>query len=442
MHSVSSPKHSPVDQNSLQSDISAQQKIAPQKSEKLEARGVSVETSKNSTPVASKNVKALETASTQTLASRIQSPSTTGALQSGLATSMSGLNDTSSMESTANPDAPYNADTTALEQTAKRLGAGTYGEVYLVKEDNKSFAFKIANSENGWKALEQEAQIYEKLAEIGPHDNVVKGMGIKEVQGVRGLALEHVEGCEAGKLFNTAEKLYTNNKLSHSQYWGTVQFIMRDVLSGVQHLAQAGISHSDIKGGNLLYDTENQSIKIFDFGCAAIIEQDPVTVGTPAYSAPEALLSLPQKQRASEAQDTPAVGQMTRRSGEHAENLFAAQNPGDAAALSYAMHSKLEGIERRGEALEYQALNQTDDPAIAGALGNFGKGGETAYVEFVNLSTLLDISVRGTAEELINSNFISDPLCQPDEARQVISGLMTKMEEDKKMEMAAPMNRS
>ncbi|KZL19090.1 protein kinase [Pseudovibrio sp. Ad37] len=424
MHSVNSPKHTPVDQSQLQNDVSAQQNSAPKKSEKLEARGVSVETPKGSTPPTTSNTKPLDTASTETLANRIKPPS-----------------QTSSESVTQEATAPFEADRTALEQNAKRLGAGANGEVYLVNQDGKSFAFKVASTEAGWQALQQEAQVYGKIAQIGPHDNIVKSMGIVEVQGVQGLALEHVEGYEAGKLFTTAEKLYTDNKLSHSQYWGTVQFIMRDVLSGVHHLAQAGISHSDIKGGNLLYDKESQAIKIVDFGSAAKIGIDPVTIGTP-----EALLSLPHKDgdkpRANEKQDTFAVGQMTYRAGEHAENLFGAQNTGEPAALGFAMHSKLRDIERRGETIEYQALNQADDPAVAGTPGHFGKGGETAYVEFVNISTLLDIDVRGTAEELLKTNFISDPLCQPDEARQVISNLMTKMEEDHKAELAALMQQT
>ncbi|KZK76252.1 Serine/threonine-protein kinase StkP [Pseudovibrio sp. W64] len=429
MHSVNSPKHTPVDQSQLQNDVSAQQNSAPKKSEKLEARGVSVETQKGSTPPTTSNTKPLDTASTETLANRIKPPS-----------------QTSSESVTQEATAPFEADRTALEQNARRLGAGANGDVYLVNQDGKSFAFKVASTEAGWHALQQEAQVYGKLAQIGPHDNIVKSMGIVEVQGVQGLALEHVEGYEAGKLFTTAEKLYTDNKLSHSQYWGTVQFIMRDVLSGVHHLAQAGISHSDIKGGNLLYDKESQAIKIVDFGSAAKIGIDPVTIGTPDHSAPEALLSLPHKDgdkpRANEKQDTFAVGQMTYRAGEHAENLFGAQNTGEPAALGFAMHSKLRDIERRGETIEYQALNQADDPAVAGTPGHFGKGGETAYVEFVNISTLLDIDVRGTAEELLKTNFISDPLCQPDEARQVISGLMTKMEEDHKAELAALMQQT
>lgn len=424
MHSVNSPKHTPVDQSQLQNDVSAQQNSAPKKSEKLEARGVSVETPKGSTPPTTSNTKPLDTASTETLANRIKPPS-----------------QTSSESVTQEATAPFEADRTALEQNAKRLGAGANGGVYLVNQDGKSFAFKVASTEAGWQALQQEAQVYGKIAQIGPHDNIVKSMGIVEVQGVQGLALEHVEGYEAGKLFTTAEKLYTDNKLSHSQYWGTVQFIMRDVLSGVHHLAQAGISHSDIKGGNLLYDKESQAIKIVDFGSAAKIGIDPVTIGTP-----EALLSLPHKDgdkpRANEKQDTFAVGQMTYRAGEHAENLFGAQNTAEPAALGFAMHSKLRDIERRGETIEYQALNQADDPAVAGTPGHFGKGGETAYVEFVNISTLLDIDVRGTAEELLKTNFISDPLCQPDEARQVISNLMTKMEEDHKAELAALMQQT
>ncbi|AEV37959.1 Protein kinase YpkA [Pseudovibrio sp. FO-BEG1] len=430
MHSVNSPKHTPVDQSQLQNDVSAQRNSAPEKSEKLEARGVTADVQKSSTQPTTSNAKPLDTAATETLANRIKPPSA----------------DSSQTSAPTSSSAPYEADRTALEQSAKRLGAGAFGDVYLIKQDGKSFAFKVASTEAGWEALQREAKVYSDIAKVGPHDNVVKSMGIVEVQGVQGLALEYVEGCEAGKLFTTAENLYTSNKLSHSQYWGTVQFIMRDVLSGVQHLAKAGISHGDIKGGNLLYDKESQVIKIVDFGSAAAIGKDPVSIGTPSHSAPEALLSLPQqegeKPRANAKQDTFAVGQMTYRAGEHAENLFGAKNNGDQAALSYSMHSKLNDMARHGETLEYQALHETSDPQLAGTPGHFGKGRETAYVEFVNLSTLLEIDVRGTAEELLKTNFISDPLCQPDEARQVISGLMTKMEEDHQAELAALMGRA
>ncbi|MFS8181756.1 protein kinase domain-containing protein [Pseudovibrio denitrificans] len=336
-------------------------------------------------------------------------------------------------------------DTSKLEKVGKRLGAGAYGEVFRIKEDGKDIAFKVAHTVEAQTALEKEAEIYEKIAAAGPHKNVIASQGMREVEGIKGLAMDYVEGCDASKLFSAAERFYKQNKISHTEYWGAIQNMLREALEGIQHIAKAGVSHSDIKSGNMLFDERTKTLKLCDFGRAAIIGEDPATIGTPALSAPEAIKTLPlegvpgedQRPRANAKQDTFAVGQMAYKSGEKSEHLYGARNPGDTHALTYMLCTKIEELEAAGRDKDYRALTPTDDPKQAGTAGHYGKGGKTAYVDFVNEATLMDIGTRGSAEDLLTSKFLSDPLLQPEEAQKVLSGLITRMKQEEDAEKAA-----
>lgn len=62
----------------------------------------------------------------------------------------------------------------------------------------------------------------------------------------------------------------------------------RDTLLGLQYLKFQSVAHLDIKPANLLV-THDGRIKLADFGCAAMLEDDvPLRArGTPAFMAPE-----------------------------------------------------------------------------------------------------------------------------------------------------------
>ncbi len=75
----------------------------------------------------------------------------------------------------------------------------------------------------------------------------------------------------------------------------TVASIMRGTLRGLHHMHHKGITHCDIKAGNILFGdvSEDADVKIGDLGCAIFTNDNEVTVdnlvGTPWFMAPENL---------------------------------------------------------------------------------------------------------------------------------------------------------
>jgi len=69
--------------------------------------------------------------------------------------------------------------------------------------------------------------------------------------------------------------------------------VLQDLVSAVHYLHSLGISHHDIKPENILYNPKENTIKLFDFGLAVIVDpSNPVSSsngGSPLYMAPEIL---------------------------------------------------------------------------------------------------------------------------------------------------------
>ncbi|QUS54156.1 protein kinase domain-containing protein [Pseudovibrio brasiliensis] len=317
---------------------------------------------------------------------------------------------------------------------AQRLGAGSFGEVSLFTDEQsgKSIAFKTARSQKGKDALQKEAQIYGKLMAAGPHKNVVQCYGMHEIDGETGLAMEYVEGCEADDLFQGAEELYRDNKLSHAQYWGTLQFMANEVIDGLKHINAAGISHNDIKGGNILFDQNSQSLKIADFGFAGVIGEDPLDFGTPEYSSPEAIAAAfedkDKRDRLDDKQDGYAVGQMVFGGGEGEFNLLDAPDCDNPYAFALHVVRKLSNSksqnsgadEKDSSNSEYKALKPTDDPDLAAEPGYYNESYESEYARFVNNAMQIDPKKRSSLDDMQQSEFLNDPLLQPEDAKGVL----------------------
>jgi serine/threonine protein kinase len=65
---------------------------------------------------------------------------------------------------------------------------------------------------------------------------------------------------------------------------------MRQLMQGVRTVHSKGFSHRDLKVDNLVFDEENQQLKIIDFGFALeVAPTTPIkqTCGTPAYMDPD-----------------------------------------------------------------------------------------------------------------------------------------------------------
>ena len=143
----------------------------------------------------------------------------------------------------------------------KKLGAGGMGDVYLAQDARlgRSVALKVLsrNTESdpgGTAQLVREARAASSLN----HPNVAAIYDIGEADGVRFIVMEYVDGETlsariAGQGFDTSGILAIATQLA-------------DVLCAAH---AKGITHRDIKPGNIMFTSEGQ-LKVLDFGLAKI----------------------------------------------------------------------------------------------------------------------------------------------------------------------------
>lgn len=188
------------------------------------------------------------------------------------------------------------------------IGCGAGGMVFRAHQTalDRDVALKTINTggratANGQARLQREAQSLARLH----HPNVVTAYDSGFRQGRFCIAMELVEGETLGSFIQRKQRL--NQRLT----WQ----IVRQIASGLSHAAQLGITHRDIKPGNILLTDppagsdlppEVPFAKVVDFGLAieqSSSDEQPLTaagsaLGTPAYMAPEQLLDTHVDQRA------------------------------------------------------------------------------------------------------------------------------------------------
>lgn len=296
----------------------------------------------------------------------------------------------------------------------KKLGAGSYGEVYLVNHEGNDYAFKVPTKEQYLANLNQEAQI---LGSIPVHPNIIKSEGIKDVQGQTGLLIEYVQGHKIDSVLSTLKEAYDNNKISHSEFYGSVSHLTKGILEGINHLGNNDIVHGDIKGNNILVNTDTYEPKIIDFGLARKVGGE-ARAGNPSFASPEmldSLLGISNQQRADTKQDVYAVGQFIHQIGEGQNHLFGAAPQADP--LEYAMKKRIENLHDKGKLEGYQPLTKQEQNSFK-EQGKYGYEG--AYVKFVNGALAFDREKRSNSKDLLESNFIRDPLIASDDVPRVL----------------------
>jgi serine/threonine protein kinase len=169
------------------------------------------------------------------------------------------------------------------------IGRGGMGVVYLARQRGleRQVALKALHGATGLARRAGEALVKEsRLAGSLSHANIVTVHEYLEEEGVPYIAMEYVPrgslrpwvGC-----------------MSIAQLAG----VLEDLLAGLSAVAPSGIVHRDLKPENVMV-TADGHVKIADFGIAKATQNvgaigvtstpSGVTVGTPAYMAPEQAL--------------------------------------------------------------------------------------------------------------------------------------------------------
>lgn len=138
----------------------------------------------------------------------------------------------------------------------KKIGQGGFSEVWLAEsiEGVDKYAFKVPFRV---KYLEAESEKIEKIEKIGEHPNIIKLFGIVDVDDNKGILMEYIPGNDLSKLLPELTERYLQGIISHSNFWGTIQFIVKEILSGISCLEQQGYAHQDIKPQNIVIHEKN-----------------------------------------------------------------------------------------------------------------------------------------------------------------------------------------
>ncbi len=198
----------------------------------------------------------------------------------------------------------------------KSLGKGAFGEVFLTKMEgrNELFATKrldraYCEREDNIKRLANEIKVMQKVN----HPNLVKLVDLKKTKSHNYLVMEF---CNGGDLTGCLRKFMAKYRRPFSEE--IVQYLMRQIVSGLDALHSRNILHRDLKLDNILvcfssdFDKSNLNMmrataKITDFGFATILNKaQPLAhtvLGTPTYMEPTLLNNMEQRTRNQQGYD-------------------------------------------------------------------------------------------------------------------------------------------
>ena len=191
----------------------------------------------------------------------------------------------------------------------KSLGKGAFGEVFLTqKKGSKEFyATKrldraFSEKPENIKLLSNEITLLKKIN----HPNIVRLIDLKKTKSHCYIVMEY---CNGGDLSGCLKKYKAAYKRPFSEE--IVQYIMRQVVNGINFLHSNKIIHRDLKLDNILvtFPSENDkkslnmmkaTAKIIDFGFATKLQAAKsnltyTILGTPANMAPQILEQMEQR---------------------------------------------------------------------------------------------------------------------------------------------------
>ena len=175
------------------------------------------------------------------------------------------------------------------------LGKGAFGEVYLTSKQGSQEKFatkkidkKYAANPKAKKYIDNEIKILKEI----DHPNIIKLYDVKENNQNYYLVMEY---CNGGGLSDCLEYHIKQFRKPFSEE--IVQYLMKQIVSGLKYLHGKHILHRDIKLDNILvkFDSEEDrqkknmlkaKVKIIDFGFARYLDPKQLafsTLGSPTF---------------------------------------------------------------------------------------------------------------------------------------------------------------
>jgi len=288
-------------------------------------------------------------------------------------------------------------------ERGRQLGKGAFGTVHQLdptQEGGKKIALKTQHGNEG--DLKDEAEALDRL---GSHENIVgyEGVGTDD-RGNSTLALEFLGGGDLDDMQEQLAAAYRARKISHEQYWGTLQYLMQGITRGIGHMNDEGMVHGDLKMGNVALDDETLTPKLVDFGTARDFDDYGGTM-TPAINyAPERSQrggrDVGFASKVKETNDIYSIGQMNHYA---AKGEFHGADGGHFATM-----------QRRGADYDAAMAGTYDSPFQQ----------ETAHDRFLAETMNPDPEQRSTAHEALQSDFLTDTLLDEEGARGVLARML------------------
>ena len=188
----------------------------------------------------------------------------------------------------------------------KSLGKGAFGEVFLTQKigckelyATKRLDRKFSEKPENIKRLSNEITLLKKIH----HPNIVRLIELKKTKSHCYIVMEY---CNGGDLSGCLKKYKATHRRPFSEE--IVQYIMRQVVSGLNFLHSNKIIHRDLKLDNILvtFNSENDKnslnmmkavVKIIDFGFATTLKAKNsnlafTVLGTPVNMDPQILQNM------------------------------------------------------------------------------------------------------------------------------------------------------
>ena len=173
------------------------------------------------------------------------------------------------------------------------IDSGCFAETYISKKEGSDELYATKKVDLNFivqepclkQYIENEILILKEIK----HPNIIKLYDVKIREEYIYLVMEY---CNGGTLFNALNEYIEKNGMPFTE--DIVQFLMKQILSGVEYLHKNKIIHRDLKLQNILlkyisdYDAENSNIfssqvKIIDFNISAKIKEPEINPITGTY---------------------------------------------------------------------------------------------------------------------------------------------------------------